>query len=255
MVSRESFYGTGWVAQSIVDQCHHRYVTIRFPYGLRRHYNAAEKNLLNGQGVVLLNPIDNPFIEIHDPLGMGPTSLLHFVMQGAMEFIPEVSTVFDLSRTDTVIIDLDPKGPFTWDHVKQATMLTHDALCRPDSVLNAVAPVKATKFRYSGNRSFHIYIRLDRLYPFEVLRDAVKKSLHPLIVANPGTLTYSAKDSEHKLLIDIGALSRHRCVRSLYSLHGKTGRSCVPVYDVGKFDISWAERAAVLTRGLEQEAF
>lgn len=260
-----AFYSTNWIAESLLNQFNRRFLTLRFDFGLRRHYSEAEMRLLHAKRVRLWRMMPKPFIEIHQFLGdvNNPVDLAYFLKIGVQEFIPEVSTIYDLNRTDTIIIDLDPKDPelFSFEDLREATKVVDTALLTSGSALMTDFNVLARKMRFSGNRSFHLYIRLDKPHHFEELRAAVKKSLDVVTEMYPDRLSYrNLRDSRGQgrkdyILIDIGALSRHRCVRSLWSLHHKTALACVPVADVATFQKDEASTDIVLERGPVEEIF
>lgn len=271
----KEFYSLPWVAQAIVDQARHRYMTVRFEWGMCRHLirgDLAEAKLAIGKGTVPWVALDsNPFIEIHSASGEGPYSLDYWVRRGAIEFIPEVSDVHDLDRTDVVIVDLDPKDEkFQWQDLVDATKKVMETLLgtvQPEGVafhkangalpLDQVGlPVRDCKLRFSGSRSFHIYIQLEKRTDFPTIRTALKKLLDPLEVESAGNLTYhNVRDRKDFILVDIGAVAKHRCVRSLYSMHAKTGRICIPVKQIDGFDKERSAAPVVVQRGVESERF
>lgn len=248
-----SFYSVDWVSRALLKQFKGRYVNIRFSFGMRRHYNSNEITRLKKLGVELLDDRPDPFFEIRsigDPTS--PVDLLYFVSIGAVEFIPEVSLIHDLNRTDSIIIDLDPKNKeYPFDTLRDRTL---DVL---ESLLNfkyTGFSIQAYKVRFSGNRSFHLYFKLDGLYEFELLRGEVKKALDPLCEGTD--LSYkNIRDKDDYVLIDIGALARHRCVRSLWSMHYKTGLVCVPCQDIVTFDKASCSIDAVFSNGPINEVF
>lgn len=209
--------------------------------------------------------MDRPFYEIHQFKGdiNNPLDLAYFVKAGVREFIPEVSTVYDLNRTDTIIIDLDPKDPaqFSFEDTRGATQVVAAALLTEGCALRQTYKVVAHKFRFSGNRSFHLYIRLDGPKRFEEVREAVKQSLDVAVKLYPSQLSYKnlrAPDGSGRkdyMLVDIGALSRHRCVRSLWSIHHKSQMVCVPVENLATFSRDCASMEAVVERGMVEEVF
>lgn len=257
------FYSIPWIGQSIVSQCKDRFVTVRFNYGLRRHYSAAELKWLQDIHATLrgvqYGSQEQPFFEIHRAYHQydNPTDLQWYARNGGVEIIPEVSQIYDLDRTDTVIIDLDPKDPaiFSFDDLRGATKVVYAALCTKGSPLMAQFNVEAVKFRFSGNRSFHIYIKLDKPYHFHPLREAVKESLDIAIGMYPSLSYKNLRNRSDYILIDIGALARHRCVRALWSLHHKTGLVCIPVQNIDTFKREEASLDAVRAKGAVQEVF
>lgn len=275
----EEFYSLPWVAQAIVDQARHRYMTVRFDWGMCRHlarHDLKEAKLAISNGTVPWVPLDeNPFIEIHSVTGEGPYSLDYWVRRGAIEFIPEVSDVHDLNRTDVVIVDLDPKDEkFQWQDLVDATKKVMMALLgtiQPEGVdflrqtgtvpfsrvgADTGVTVRDCKLRFSGSRSFHIYIQLEKRAEFPAIRTALKAILDPLEKETNGNLTYhNLRDRKDFILVDIGAVARHRCVRSLYSMHAKTGRICIPVKQLDGFEKESAAAPAVTQRGRETERF
>lgn len=262
MISPRDFYRIPWIASALLQQCYWRYLSVRFPFGLRRHFNIHEINSLNRKSVQLFRPTTTdthlPFFELHKADGdiEDPSDIYYYIEQGAVEFIPEVSTVFDMDRSDVIIIDLDPKGSFSWHDIRYAMVLTHEYLCKFDSPLAREFVVENWKFRFSGNRSFHLYIKLQRPYEFKIVKEYVKKSLDPLVARFPDYLTYDVKTAEGKIYIDIGAMAKHRCVRSLWSLHHKTGMVCVPIFNnVMEFDLNESIPDRVIARGPVSESF
>jgi len=263
-VDIREFYSTSWIAESLVEQFDRRFITLRFDHGMRRHYDERELQLLRERRITLWRLMDKPFFEIHQALGdrRNPVDLAYYLDQGVVEFIPEVSTIYDLNRTDTIIIDLDPKNPnlFDFEDTRGATKVVDVALCGQGSVLTTQFNVIDRKYRFSGNRSFHIYIRLDKPHHFEPVREAVKASLDVVTKMYP-VLSYKnlrAADGSGRddyILVDIGALSRHRCVRSLWSVHAKTLKACVPVENLDSFQRETATLEAVLARGRVEEKF
>lgn len=264
----QKFYLTPWVKTALADQFKRRYMTMRWDGFMRRHYNYQEIEALKTYRVKLLGRPDEgqtPFFEVHGSWGSinNPVDIEYFINAGAQEFIPEVSYINDLDRTDTIIIDLDPKDPkmFDFEATRMATKIVHAALCVKGGPLDVNFKVLGWKFRFSGNRSFHIYIRLGRLYRFEELRTIVKENLNPVIEIYPH-LSYTnlrgGKNGPPRtdfMLVDVGALARHRCVRSLWSLHHKTRMACIPVENLDTFDRKEAFVDAVLQKGAVSEVF
>jgi hypothetical protein len=259
------FYATDWVAGSLVNQFKHRYVTVRFDYGMRRHYSEDELHRLNVLQKDMWGSGDNPFFEIHSYNGKAddPTDVSYFIARGAVEFIPEVSYIYDIDRTDTIIVDLDPKDPvmFSFEDTRGATQVVTAALLTKGSPLDKAVVIEEHKYRFSGNRSFHLYIKLSKPHPFEYLRNAVKMSLDVVTEMYPQLSYKNYRSPDNKIsrtdyiLVDIGALSRHRVVRALWSMHAKTGLVCVPVQDIKTFDRSEADPSAVLSKGFVAEKF
>lgn len=264
-MDRFDFYRTPWVTAELLKQCYRRYVTLRFDFGLARHYRDFELDLIRRARMDLWRALENPHYEIHQAHGNEnlPIDLSYFLKRGVIEFIPEVSTVFDLNRTDTVIIDLDPKDPkqFSFDEIKGATAATIEAVLHSNSAFTRNVGHVAHKLRFSGNRSFHIYVKLPKPLKFEEIRPHLKSSLDVLVKMYRGLVHYeplTKNDGSPRtdyLFIDIGALSRHRCVRSLWSIHAKTNMACVPVPELMTFDKESATIDAVLSRGPQQEIF
>jgi len=269
-MSRAEFYGIPWVQQEIVRQGHHRYMTVRYEWGMARHYAKWEMGAISRNETQLWGkPPENgknPFIEIHKAEGdtYDPTDFSYFLRKNVIEFIPEVSTVNDHGRTDCLIIDLDPKSKdFTWDDLITATKRTIDCLLTPSLEDDGVPltqtqeefSVRDWKLRFSGNRSFHIYIQLDKRVNFLVARDAVKRLLNE---EEDDHYTYhNVRGRDDFVLVDIGAIARHRCVRSLYSVHAKTGLVCVPVPRDGldQFGFESALPERVVAQGPTGERF
>lgn len=266
------------MADGLAAQCQRRFVTLRWAPteqsgGMRRYYSNHELELLRshktqlwGQATTDTDGRLKQFFEVHGSWGNSnnPVDVSYFVNQDVVEFIPEVSYINDLERTDTVIIDLDPKSPelFTFEHLRWATRAVLMVTTVKGGPLDVHFKILAHKLRFSGSRSFHIYIRLDKLYPMDDIRSVLKQNLDPLTAMHP-ILSYNNSRGGPKMgpprndfiLIDCGALSRHRCVRSLWSVHNKTKRICVPLTDLESFQPQQSEPEYVLKQGPQEEVF
>lgn len=219
------------VRELVYVQCKDRYVAVRFESGLQRHFGVREHLYVRSGDYILVTK----------PNGVDPTGLQYWINAGVLEFIPEVSRIYDLERTDTAIIDLDPKDDsFGFDQVKEAVVLVMDRV----RISKIGGILKDTyRLRYSGNRSIHLYLDLTQMVSLFALR----KELQLVLGQMSGWL--SCKNLEGRkdyIYIDIGAMAVHRCVRSLWSLHHKTGKACVPVVDLKSFDPGSATIDAVL---------
>lgn len=262
-----SFYSTPWVRQSIVDQCQERNVCIRQSWGMVRHYNPTQKGVLSAKSIT---PLLEDFIHFQScGDASSPADIQYWINNSTQEFIPEVSTVYDLDRSEYFIVDLDPKDPniYSFEDTRRATQIVLKVLMGPAGdgapLVARGLPVVGYKLRFSGNRSFHIYVGLSARTDLKKIRTAVKEILDQSIepsLENPiegkFALSYhNVRDRKDFILVDIGAIARHRCVRSLWSLHAKTGLACVPVLDLITFQRSEAEIVNVLARGPVQEAY
>lgn len=270
MTPRE-FYAIDWVSDSIIHQCHRKYVTLRYKMAdgecpLRRYYTESELRDIHSRKDRLFGAENEGkfFFEIQGAGNIhNPLDLHYHAARGLMEVIPEVSEINDLERTDTIIVDLDPKDPqkFGMDHLKWSTNAVYSMIAAAGGPVDGNFKIEATKFRFSGNRSFHIYMRLQKRYPFVEIRKALKASLEPLTNQYPFLRYQNMKTTKAGpppsdfILIDIGAMSRHRCVRSLHSLHYKTGLVCVPVTDINGFEIGMSKVEHVIANGPVREVF
>jgi len=246
-------------------------VTMRFRTSggdapLRRYYTSSDMQAIKAHRSPLVGAPNEGryFFEVqnvrnaHDPI-----SLDYQAARGLIEVIPEVSEVNDMERTDTIIVDMDPKNPklFGMEHLKWTTKAVYAAIAVKGGPVDANFKIEKVKLRFSGNRSFHIYLLLQKRYPFEDIRKALKEALKPLTDAHPFLRYQNMKTTkagpprDDFILIDIGAMSRHRCVRSLYSLHHKTGLVCVPVADIDAFEMPHSKVDHVLSVGPVQETF
>jgi hypothetical protein len=115
-ISLTQFYLTPWVAESIVQRAKFRYFAARLSADiLKRNYSKQDlclesKNKLWGDGKHI--ELHNASTDISDI-----TSLGYYLNKGVVEFIPETSTIFDPDRSDVIVIDIDPKGDFTWEDI------------------------------------------------------------------------------------------------------------------------------------------
>jgi hypothetical protein len=266
------FYSTPWVREAIYHECENRNVAIRQSWGMIRHYTAADMKRF--QGKTPARPLYMDFIQFQSAGTQPdhPADVQFWVNRHTYEFIPEVSTVYDLDRSDYCIIDLDPKDPVLYDFedTRAATKLVLETLMGPlgdgAPLKRLDLPVTGYKLRFSGNRSFHIYIGFAQRMPLVAMRDAIKKVLDGSLESSmeePFSVNgkelrlsyHNVRDRKDFILTDIGAIARQRCVRSLYSCHAKTGMVCVPVKNLVAFKRESATIEAVLARGHEPEEY
>jgi len=239
-MDRAAYYGVPWVRSAILDQCRGRYVCLRFPDRLQRHPGRGEREVTPDMWY-------SDFIELMADEGNSPRSVQYWINRGVQEFIPEVTTKWDLDRSDFFVIDLDPKSPdFNFRQLKIATVVVQRAVVANDNLRVLLLP--HFNLRFSGNRSFHLYFRLKSPLDLVWIREQVKFALDA-VTSKTGVLSYrNIKDRNDYILVDVGAIARHRCVRSLWSVHHKTNRVCVPLAmeDLMKFDPTTATMEAVL---------
>jgi len=239
-MDRAAYYSIPWVRTEILDQCRGRYVCLRFPDRLQRHPGRGERNAMPDLRY-------SDFIELTADDGNNPRSVQYWVNRGVQEFIPEVTTKWDLDRSDFFAIDLDPKNPeFSFHQLKIATVVVQRAVVANDNLRPLLLP--NFNLRFSGNRSFHLYFRLKSPLDLVWIREQVKFALDA-VTSRTGVLSYrNIKDRDDYILVDIGAIARHRCVRSLWSVHHKTNRVCVPLAmeELMNFDPATATMEAVV---------
>lgn len=234
------YYSTPWVANAIVRQCRLKYTTVRYPNALLRHYRRPINEDIASNMWLPVTKSGNPFFEIHrvgdDPRDM--LSFRHFVESGAVEFIPATSRVYDLDRASTVCVDLDPKVDIDL-HVQKEILIAVYRCLSPGTFFAAKRGLVGCEFRHSGNRSFHVWLHLQRPSNLAGLKADIKEALTPFVNTNKG-FTFDNQENA-TLLLDCGSLARNRCTRSLWSLHWKTSRVCVPVPDIKAFRVEDTE--------------
>ncbi len=198
---------------------------------------------------------DKPLIEIHRARGSAdPTSLEYQVDHGAAEVIPEVSTVFDLDRSPVVTVDLDPKMDCTDDFLVQTTGVILQLLGQ-NGRLAANYKIMGVKVRFTGNRSMHVIVGFAKPQKLDEVREAVRDALKTICGPKSMFSTEPEVGDRKFFYLDIGVIAKHKCVRSLYSLHAKTGLVCVPVPDILSFRREHAEPKYVLKTGPIEELF
>jgi hypothetical protein len=220
-MDRSEYYGVPWIRSAILNQCQDRYVCLRFPDRMQRHPGRDEREVSPGTRY-------SDFIELVTDAGNNPRSVQYWINRGVQEFIPEVTTKWDMDRSDFFAIDLDPKNPdFNFHQLKVATVVVQRSVVANDNIRSFLLP--HFNLRFSGNRSFHLYFRLRIPRDLVWIREQVKLALDA-VTSRTGVLSYrNVKDRDDYILVDIGAIARHRCVRSLWSVHHKTNRVCVPL--------------------------
>lgn len=250
------FYMSPRIATAMLPQLRFRYVALRTLSAMFRHYDTDGIAKLLKYDSDLWLPTENPFVEIHRATGPDdPLSLEYHVRRGVIEFIPEVTTIFDADRSATILVDLDPKSMQIGlaDLLFAASLVT--LALGPNSQFDGGGRVRGVKYRYSGNRSIHVILKLDKLYPVNELRSAVRAALEPLVRSYPTHLSLDNMPIGSYIYLDCNAIARGRAVRALYSLHHKTGLACVPVPTLETFDIRQADPEFVLRNPLVDEAF
>lgn len=231
----KAFYSDERVKSALFRQCRDRFVCLRFDWGMVRHLTKHEQ-YYQDKAPSFVRKDGKPFIAFVNPgngRGSNPYELAYWIDRGVVEFIPEVSDYSDLDRSDYFVIDLDPKDDqFSFDDLRSATKRVAKAVW--NSPLRPL--IRELNVRFSGNRSFHLYFRLTEKTDLVKIREAVKAQIDG--IADEHLTYHNLRDHKDFILIDIGAIARHRCVRSLYSVHQKTGRVCVPLRfdEVDSFD-------------------
>lgn len=226
----KAYYAQADVQAIILDQCRNRFVAIRFDWGMLRHPSKNDIGNARRVGYDFVIHDGKPFITLTKAGSGGrPDDIVYWVSRGALEFIPEVSEYNDLDRSDFFVVDLDPKSPdFSFDDLRASTLKVLGRL-KEWLASDSRFSLRAVEVRFSGNRSFHLYFRFNQKYDLTVIRDALKIALDPIDDVDSGLSYHNVRDRKDFILIDIGAVARHRCVRSLGSLHAKTGRRCIPL--------------------------
>jgi DNA primase len=252
-----TYYGDTRIADAVTRECRHRLVMVRTANAIVRHYHADAARRLADWSISRWpsshNDRTDPFIEIHRPAGPGdPTSLEYHVRAGVIEFVPEVSKVWDLERAPTFCVDLDPKFDIAPSLLIECMRMLADRL-KPGTVLHSRSVIDR-KFRFSGNRSLHMWVALDLPAKLDTIRAAVKERLEPVIKSTK-LMTLDLTRQGNVVYVDLGTIAKSKCVRALYSLHAKTGLCCVPLDNLEQFDRSQADPAVVLRDGPRTERF
>lgn len=250
------YYSDPRVGQRIADACRFRYCMIRNRDGkVVRHFSPRALKTIQRYELSLWRPdIDNPRIELHRHDGVSDPRSIAWMAQNeeAIEIVPDMSRLHDIKRSPYCCVDLDPKVDVPLPKLIELTDIVATQTA-PGGPLGSLLPVVGQKFRWTGNRSFHIWSVFNKPIEFESIRTALEKVLEPVCSIFPIlSLDLQRPDGVY---VDIKVNASGKAVRSLYSLHYKTGMACVPVPKLANFDIRSAQPERVLETGPSAEAF
>jgi bifunctional non-homologous end joining protein LigD len=165
-------------------------------------------------------------------------SLLWVINLGCIDLNQWYAKCDDINRPDYVHFDLDPGEGATWENVRQAGLIVHEAL----DTLRMPAYVKTT-----GSRGLHVYVPIVRGPDQKDAWTFAKALAVELAARNPKLLTAEykvAKRPRGRVLVDYNQNAWGRTLASIYSVRPRA-RAAVSM------PVTWKE----VERGVRIEDF
>jgi bifunctional non-homologous end joining protein LigD len=127
-----------------------------------------------------------------------------------LELHPHPVRADDLEHPDELRVDLDPVPGVPWTHIREAAHLVRAVLGE-----HGLAGWPKT----SGKRGLHVYVRIERQWPFEAVRRAAL-ALAREVERRAPTLASSAwwKEERHGVFIDYNQNAKDRTMAAAYSV-------------------------------------
>ena len=172
------------------------------------------------------------------PVVQDLASLLWLINLGCIDLNPWYARCDDTDRPDYLHFDLDPVPPTTFASVREAAVLTRDALT---SV--GIAPLVKT----TGSSGMHIYVPIVRGPKQKEVWAFAKAFAHTLAGQHPRLITAEYRIANRppgRILVDYNQNAWGRTLASVYSVRPKP-RATVST------PVSWEE----VERGIRQEDF
>jgi DNA ligase D-like protein (predicted polymerase) len=131
-----------------------------------------------------------------------------------LELHPHPVRADDLDHPDELRVDLDPVPGVAWDQVREVARVVRATL----NDLNLVGWPKT-----SGSRGIHVYVRIERRWPFNDVRRAALAVAREVERRAP-TLATSTwwKEERHGVFLDYNQNAKDRTIASAYSVRPTT---------------------------------
>lgn len=149
------------------------------------------------------------------PIVQDLASLLYIVNLGCIDLNQWYATCDDVDRPDYLHFDLDPVAPATFNKVREAALIVHEAL----DELKIPNLAKTT-----GSRGIHIYVPIQRGPLQKEVWTFAKELARSLAARHPRTLTAEyriAKRPPGRVLVDYNQNAWGRTLASAYSVRPK----------------------------------
>ncbi len=127
-----------------------------------------------------------------------------------LELHPHPVRADDLDHPDELRIDLDPVPGVEWTQIQGVAGVVHEAL----DALGLVGWPKT-----SGSRGLHVYVRIERRWPFEMVRRAALAFARDVERRAPALATSKWwKEERHGVFLDYNQNAKDRTVAAAYSV-------------------------------------
>ena len=142
---------------------------------------------------------------LHDAAG-----LVWAVNLGCVDLNPHPTRSGDLAHPDELRVDLDPMPGVDWRQIVEVALVARDVL--EDHGLRSFP-------KTSGSRGFHIYARIERRWPFKLVRLAAQAIAREVERRTPDLATAQWwKEERHGVFVDFNQNAFDRTVASAYSV-------------------------------------
>ena len=127
-----------------------------------------------------------------------------------LELHPHPVRAEDLDHPDELRVDLDPVPGVTWDQVREVAQVVHGAL----TDFGLIGWPKT-----SGSRGMHVSVRIERAWPFDLVRRAALALAREVERRAPALATSKWwKEERHGVFIDYNQNAKDRTVAGAYSV-------------------------------------
>lgn len=137
-------------------------------------------------------------------------SLAWMANLACLELHPHLVRTDDLDHPDELRVDLDPVPGVEWPQIRQVAQVVH-------SVLDDLGLIGWPKT--SGSRGMHIYVRIQPLWPFDIVRRAALALAREVERRAPPLATSKWwKEERHGVFLDYNQNAKDRTVAAAYSV-------------------------------------
>jgi DNA ligase D-like protein (predicted polymerase) len=127
-----------------------------------------------------------------------------------LELHPHPVRADDLDRPDELRVDLDPVPGVTWDHLRDTARVVRATL----QDLGLIGWPKT-----SGSRGIHVYVRIERQWPFDRVRRAALAVAREVERRAPALATSKWwKEERHGVFLDYNQNAKDRTIAGAYSV-------------------------------------
>ncbi|MFG1934342.1 DNA polymerase domain-containing protein [Mycobacterium sp. NPDC048908] len=137
--------------------------------------------------------------------------LVWAINMGCVDLNPHPVRADDLAHPDELRVDLDPMPGVPWRQIVDVAMVAREVLEE-----HGLTPWPKT----SGSRGFHIYVRIERRWPFKLVRLAAQAVAREVERRAPGQATarWWKEERGEEVFVDFNQNAFDRTVASAYSV-------------------------------------